>query len=75
MRMSDLSQGDRARIVSIEGGHGFREKLHHRGLAEGRTVTVISNNNGPVVIEINRATMAVGRGMAQKIAVKRLVGR
>ena len=75
MFLADLQQGDRARILSIEGGQGFRHKLLSRGVAEGCVVKVISNSGGPVIVELNRNTIALGMGMAGRILVHRMDGR
>ncbi len=75
MMLSDLSQGQRARILAIEGGKGLRQKLLLRGISEGSVVTVVSNSQGPVLIEINRSTIALGAGMAARIRVRSLDDR
>lgn len=70
--LAELTTGERARIVAIEGGRGLRQKLFLRGLFEGKVVRVISNYGyGPVTIEVDRSVVAIGRGMAQKIMVTR----
>ncbi len=57
--------------MAVEGGHGIRQKLFLRGLFEGSVVRVISCY-GPVTVEVDRSTVSIGRGMAQKIIVKRI---
>ncbi len=64
-----MKPGMPARIVEIGGGHGVRQKLSLRGISEGSIVRVISNSSGPVTIEVDRNTVSIGRGMAQKIRV------
>ena len=59
--------------MEIGGGHGIRQKLNLMGVSEGRIVRVISSRTGPVTIEVDRNTVSIGRGMAQKIQV-RMVG-
>ena len=70
MPLSQLGAGETARIIAVEGGRGLRQKLFLRGLAEGKVVRIISNH-GPVVVEVDRSTVAIGRGMAHKIIVAR----
>ena len=70
MILSQLGTGETATIVAIEGGRGLRQKLFLRGLLEGKVVTVVSNS-GPVVVEVDRNVIAIGRGMARKIDVGR----
>ncbi|RLF41941.1 MAG: ferrous iron transport protein A [Thermoplasmata archaeon] len=71
MLLSQLRPGDLAKIISIEGGYGLREKLTAMGLREGSIIRVISTH-GPVVIELKRGMISIGRGMAHKIRVERL---
>ena len=70
MMLGQLGIGEMARIVAIGGGRGLRQKLHLRGLFEGKIIRVISNY-GPVTVEVDRSVVAIGRGMAQKIMVER----
>ena len=65
----ELQPGDWARIINIERGWGFRQRLCLRGLKEGDTIRVISSIRGPVVVEVNRSIIALGRGMARKIRI------
>ena len=70
MVLSQVGAGETARIMAIEGGRGLRQKLFLRGLFEGKVVRVVSSH-GPVVVEVDRNVIAIGRGMAQKIIVGR----
>lgn len=72
MHLTELSSGEVARIIAIEGGQGLRQQLALRGLAEGRVVTRISGQFGPVILKINHDTIVIGRGMAQKIRITRV---
>ena len=69
--LSRLKPGEVGRVMAVEGGHGIRQKLFLRGLFEGSVVRVISCY-GPVTVEVDRSTVSIGRGMAQKIIVRRL---
>ena len=76
--LSEMREGEWARIVAIDGGrmsrhgeHRLRQKLLLRGLLEGSVVRVISCR-GPITIEVDRNIVAIGRGMAQKIRVVRM---
>ena len=68
MVLTQLRIGETARIMTIEGGWGLRQKLLLRGLIEGKVVRVVSNY-GPVTVEVDRSVVAIGRGMARKIMV------
>lgn len=65
----ELQPGEWAKIINIEGGRGFRQRLCLRGLKEGDTILMISSIQGPVVVEANRSVIALGRGMARKIRI------
>ena len=69
--LSQLKPGEVGRVIAVEGGHGIRQKLFLRGLFEGSVVRVISCY-GPVTVEVDRSTVSIGRGMAQKIIVRRI---
>ncbi|MEA1998969.1 MAG: FeoA domain-containing protein [Euryarchaeota archaeon] len=70
MPLSQLDPGERGRVMAVEGGHGIRQKLLLRGLSEGSMIRVISCY-GPVTVEVDRHTVSMGRGMAQKVIVRR----
>jgi len=71
MMLSQMRFGEQARIVAIDGGRGLRQKLFLRGVFEGSIVRVISCQ-GPITVEVDRSTVSIGRGMAQKIIVTRV---
>ncbi|MGB7533744.1 MAG: FeoA family protein [Halobacteriota archaeon] len=71
LTLSQLKPGEQGRVMVIEGGRGIRQKLFLRGLFEGSVVRVISCS-GPVTVEVDRNTVSIGRGMAQKIIVSRM---
>jgi len=66
--LTQLKPGEIARIIAVEGGHGLRQKLYLRGICEGNIIRVISCR-GPITAEVDRNTVSIGRGMAQKIRV------
>ena len=70
--LAELKPGETAEIISLNGGESFQARLRAMGLAEGRTVRKLSRIRwgGPIVVIVNRAQVAVGRGMARKIVVR-----
>ncbi|RLF53545.1 MAG: ferrous iron transport protein A [Thermoplasmata archaeon] len=70
--LTQLPVNVRAKIIAIEGGHGFQRKLHVMGIREGQTIKIVSRQpfRGPVTITISGYQMTLGRGMAQKILVE-----
>jgi len=71
LTLSQLKPGELGRVMVIEGGRGIRQRLFLRGLFEGSVVRMISCY-GPVTVEVDRNTVSIGRGMAQKIVVRRM---
>ncbi|MBD3285300.1 ferrous iron transport protein A [candidate division WOR-3 bacterium] len=70
--LSDLRVGETAEIIGVRGGRGFRARLASMGLREGQIIKKLSRVGwgGPVVILVNRAQVAIGRGMSRKIVVR-----
>ena len=68
----NLSNKQRARILEVHGGHGFRRKLGAMGIREGQIVTMLSKQpfRGPLTISVCGCQMTLGRGMAHRIFVE-----
>jgi Fe2+ transport system protein FeoA len=71
MRLVDLRPEDRAIVTSLDGGPTFVQKLNLRGVSEGSLLRVISSL-GPVTVEVDRNTVCIGTGMAERIEVRRI---
>ena len=72
MFLNTVTPGSRVCVTAVEGGHGTRQNLALRGIAEGSVVTVVSSSHGPVVVCVQGGTIALGRGMAAKVRVRRM---
>lgn len=70
--LDQLKPDELARIVAIDEEHGLRQNLFSRGITEDRIVRVISSY-GLITFEIGRKTFAIGRGIAQKIRVIKVI--
>jgi Fe2+ transport system protein FeoA len=70
--LDQLKPNELARIVAIDGEHILRKKLFSRGITENSIIRVISSY-GLITFEIGRKTFAIGRGMAQKIRVIKVI--
>jgi len=59
-------------IVSIVGGWGVRRNLNQIGLHVGDRLRILRRApfGGPLVVEIHGASVAIGRGLAEKIKVE-----
>ncbi len=74
MQLLELGTGKVAVIKQIEGGHGFERRLTSLGIRVGQTVRKVGSGpfKGPVVVEVDRARVAIGKRMAMKVLVKEL---
>ena len=69
--LTELGPGAEGIVESLSGGIGIRRRLRALGIVEGQKIRKLSSlaMGGPVIILINRAQVAIGRGMARKIFV------
>jgi ferrous iron transport protein A len=74
MNLSELESGKTARIVGLEGGHGFKRNLRIKGIKEGKNIKIIACQpiGGPLVVEVEGMQTVIGSGMAKKIFVEEL---
>ena len=72
--LTNLSNNKKARIINLDGGHGFKRRLRVMGIREGQTIIVVSKQplRGPLTIAVGSCHMTLGRGMANKIIVEEL---
>lgn len=70
--LTELPPGGQGTIIAVQGGRGFQTRLRNLGLAEGQMIRKVSHLawGGPVVVEVKRSQVAIGRGMARKILVR-----
>ena len=71
--LTELAPGEEGIVDSLLGGRGIQHRLRALGIVEGQRVRKLSavGLGGPVILQIHRAQIAVGRGMARKIFVRR----
>ncbi len=62
-------QGETALIKRIGGKEEVRRHLENMGFVPGASVTVVSVNNGNVIVNVKEARVAISREMANKIMV------
>lgn len=73
IQLLKLRHDDKARISSINGGQALTSRLRAMGIYPGAVVKkMLSPSRGPVVIEVLNSKVAIGRGMAEKIMVKKI---
>jgi ferrous iron transport protein A len=73
--LRSLAPGDRARVTRFEGGHQAFSRLIHMGLTVGSELKVLRAGgrlNGPMLIARGETRLAIGRGLAEKVFVRKL---
>ena len=65
--------GESVIVTEIRAGGGLQRRLADMGLTPGVKIKMINSQMpGPVLIDLRGAKVALGRGIAHKIAVKRV---
>lgn len=65
-----IPQGQRVAVSRVEGGQSFRKRLGDLGFVPKAVIKVIRNSHfGPLVLELKKSRLAIGRGEAQNIFV------
>lgn len=69
--LSMLHDGEKGKIMSLEGGRGLERKLIELGFLPGVEVRVLCNmSQGPLVVLLKDSKMGIGRGVAGKILIE-----
>ena len=70
--LTDMKPGQSGTLVEVLGGHGMERRLSALGLRLSKQVRKISSMlmRGPVTIQVDRAQVAIGFGMARRIIVE-----
>ena len=69
MPLTMVEKGRPIVIVRIGGKEETRRFLENLGFVAGSTVTVVSETNGNMIVNVKEARVAIGRDMANKIMV------
>jgi len=72
MTLARMQSGQSGIVVQIQGGHGLINRLSVLGIRPGKRVTKVSAMfmRGPVTVQVDRAQIAIGFGMASRIIVE-----
>ena len=72
LTLAKLKNGQSGTVVEIQGGHRMVDRLNALGIIPGKKITKTSSMpmRGPVTVEVDRAEVAIGFGMAKKVIVK-----
>jgi len=70
--LSAMRPGERGVVVGLAGGRGLLCRMASLGFTPGAEVTVMQNfGRGPLIARVRGARIALGRGEARKIQVRR----
>ncbi|MBN1192431.1 MAG: ferrous iron transport protein A [Coriobacteriia bacterium] len=72
--LTSLGDGERAVITQVAGGQLLEARLQNMGLRPGKLVTKLATmpGGGPVTVECDGFRVALGRGIASRVQVKRI---
>lgn len=70
--LTRMRAGQSGIVVQLQGGHGLMNRLNALGIIPGKRITKIGSTfmRGPVTVEVDRAGVAIGFGMASRILVQ-----
>jgi ferrous iron transport protein A len=70
--LSVLHAGEHGEVVRLTGGRGILSRMTALGFTPGADVTVVQNyGRGPLIARVREARIALGRGEAGRIYVRR----
>lgn len=69
MPLTMARQGEVISIKRVGGKEEVRRHLENMGFVPGTDVTVVSVNNGNVIVNVREARVAISREMAGKIMI------
>jgi|Deesub1362B_J571_1020462.scaffolds.fasta_scaffold05873_2 ferrous iron transport protein A len=70
-----LQPGEHGIVVQLAGGRGLLGRMTALGFTPGAEVTVLQNfGRGPLIVRVRDARVALGRGEAGRIFVRRNAG-
>jgi ferrous iron transport protein A len=72
LTLAQMATGQSGVVVEILGGHGLVNRLDALGIRPSKRITKVGSMfmRGPVTVEVDRARVAVGFGMASKIIIE-----
>ncbi len=75
MTLIDLPVGVRAQVVGLRGGFGMQRHLISLGIVPGKIIHKIVTQpmGGPIMVEVEGVRIAIGRGIARRIIVRRMM--
>jgi ferrous iron transport protein A len=70
--LSSLHTGEKGVIIGIIGGRGMMDRMASLGFVPGTEVAILQNfGHGPIIVRSHDARIALGRGVAGRIQMRR----
>ena len=70
--LSEVRAGERGVVAALNGGRGLLSRMASLGFTPGAEVTVVQNfRRGPLIAQVRGARIALGRGEAAQVRVRR----
>ncbi len=70
--LSKMRSGEKGVVAELIGGHRLLSRMATLGFTPGAEITVVQNyGRGPLIARVRDARIALGRGEAGKVRVKR----
>ena len=69
MPLSMVKEGEITTICKVGGKEETRKFLENLGFVSGGEVTVVSQINGNIIVNVKGSRVAIGRDMANKVMV------
>lgn len=72
LTLDALPKGEKGRVIAVRGGRGLVMRLSHLGILPGAVVRAVAQAplHGPLLVEVNGAQVALGRGVARRVLVQ-----
>ena len=70
MKMSDMKEGERARIVRVDSGEAVKRHLGALGFVAGTVVRVVGASYGNMILAVHESRVAVNDATAGCIEVE-----
>ncbi|HIV85613.1 MAG TPA: ferrous iron transport protein A [Candidatus Monoglobus merdigallinarum] len=69
MPLCMLNIGEKKQIIKVNGKDDTKRFLANLGFVEGSEVSVVSENNGNLIVSVKDTRVAIDRAMANRIMV------
>ena len=70
MKMSELQEGARARVVKIDGDMNLKHRIGSLGIFESALVSIVSKNHFGFVVQVFSSKLMVGYEVLDKVIVE-----